>query len=52
MMDVDGTNHIMMDFTDAASVKGVKNGDTITATCQIGGEVGAMMQVTDCVLVK
>jgi hypothetical protein len=52
MMDVDGKNHIMMDFTDAASIKDVKAGDTITATCQIGGEMDTMMQVSDCVLVK
>ena len=52
IMDVDGKNKIMMDFPDAASVKGIKAGDTITATCKIGGESGAMMQVTDCVLAK
>ena len=52
IMDVDGKNIIMMDFTDAASVKAVKSGDTITATCKIGGENGAMMQATDCVLAK
>jgi hypothetical protein len=51
-MDVDGKNIIMMGFTDAASIKGIKAGDTITATCKIGGESGAMMQVTDCVLAK
>jgi hypothetical protein len=52
IMDVDGKNHIMMDFTDEASIKGMKAGDTITATCQIGGEMDTMMQVSDCVLVK
>lgn len=52
VMDVDGKNHIMMDFTDEASIKGMKAGDTVTATCQIGGEMDTMMQVTDCVLVK
>jgi hypothetical protein len=30
----------------------MKAGDTITATCQIGGENGKMMQVTDCALAK
>ena len=52
IMDVDGKNMIMMDFKDAAAVKNVKAGDTITATCKIGGESGAMMQVSDCDLVK
>jgi hypothetical protein len=52
IMDVDGNNMIMMDFKDAASVKNVKSGDTITATCKIGGESGRMMQVNDCVLAK
>jgi hypothetical protein len=49
-MDVDGTNMIMMSFTDPP--KGIKAGDTITATCKIGGESGKMMQVTDCVMAK
>jgi hypothetical protein len=52
IMDVDGKNMIMMDFKDAAAVKAVKAGDTITATCKIGGESGAMMQVNDCELAK
>ncbi len=51
-MDVDGKNRILMDFKDPASVKSVKSGDTVKATCQIAGEVGDLMQVNDCVLAK
>ena len=50
IMDVDGKNHIMLEFTEAP--KGMKAGDTVTVTCKIGGESGSMMQVTDCVLAK
>jgi hypothetical protein len=50
IMDVDGKNMIMMSFTEPP--KGIKAGDTITATCKIGGESGSMMQVNDCVMAK
>lgn len=50
IMDVDGKNMIMMSFTDAP--KDIKSGDSVTVTCKIGGESGAMMQVTDCVKAK
>ena len=50
IMDIDGKNMIMMGFTDPP--KSIKAGDTITATCKIGGESGTMMQVTDCVMAK
>lgn len=50
IMDVDGKNHIMLEFTEAP--KGMKAGDTVAVTCKIGGESGSMMQVNDCVLAK
>ena len=48
LMDVDGKRRIDLKFTDPASVKAVKVGDTITVTCKIGGAVDDLMQVTDC----
>jgi hypothetical protein len=49
-----GANHKMsVDFTDggkAATDKGVKKGDKVTALCQIGGSDGALMMLVDCEL--
>ena len=50
-MDVDGgKTKIDLGFTDPSSVKSknLKVGDSLTVTCKIGGEVDALMQVTDC----
>lgn len=52
IFDVDGKNTIMAGFTDPSVVKGKKAGDSMTVTCKIGGEVDAMMQVTDCTVAK
>lgn len=52
ILDVgDGKSIIMASFADAAKDKiaTVKAGDTVTATCKIGGANGNMVQVTDCV---
>jgi hypothetical protein len=49
-----GANHkLSLGFTDqgkAAKDKGVKQGDKITAQCQIGGSDGTLMMLTDCTL--
>lgn len=49
-----GANHKMsLGFADegkAAKDKGVKQGDKITAQCQIGGSDGTLMMLTDCAL--
>jgi hypothetical protein len=47
-MELDGGRHIELGYTDAAKAKAVKNGDTVTVTCKIGGAVDKMMQVMDC----
>ncbi len=52
IFDVDGKNTIMAGFTDPAVAKSAKAGDSLTVTCKIGGEVDAMMQVTDCTVAK
>jgi hypothetical protein len=51
-VDVDGKNHITLDYTDVNQAKAVKDGDTVTVTCKIGGEMGTTMMVTDCVAAK
>ena len=48
-VDIDGKHKMSTKFTDAASVKDVKVGDTVTATCKIGGADDKIMMVTDCV---
>jgi hypothetical protein len=49
-----GNNHkITLGFADdgkAATAKGVKQGDKLTAQCKIGGSDGNMMMLTDCTL--
>jgi hypothetical protein len=49
-----GANHKMsLGFTDdgkAATSKGVKKGDKITAQCQIGGSDGNLMMLVECAL--
>jgi hypothetical protein len=49
-----GANHKMsLGFTDdgkAATSKGVKKGDRITAQCQVGGSDGNLMMLIECAL--
>jgi hypothetical protein len=49
-----GANHKMsLGFTDngkAVTDKGVKQGDKVTAQCQIGGSDGNLMMLTECAL--
>ena len=47
--DIDGTHKMSAKFTDPASVKTAKVGDTMTVTCKIGGADDKIMMVTDCV---
>lgn len=52
---LDGGNghHVSLGFKDngaAASKKGVKAGDQVTAQCSVGGSDGKMMMLIDCAL--
>jgi hypothetical protein len=47
-MELDGGKHISLDYTDVGKAKAVKDGDTITVTCKIGGADGKLMMVNDC----
>ncbi len=51
-IDIDGKNHMSVDYTDVTQAKAVKDGDTITVTCKIGGASGNLMMVTDCATAK
>jgi len=53
MLDAGGTHKMSVGFTDkgaAASKKGVKAGDSLTATCKVGGSDGNLMMLIDCAL--
>jgi hypothetical protein len=50
MMDVDGRNIISLGFLDPRQAMGLKQGESLTVTCKMGGASGALMMVTDCVL--
>jgi hypothetical protein len=45
---LDGNKHISLDYTDVAKAKTVKDGDTITVTCKVGGAMDNLMMLTDC----
>jgi len=47
-MELDGGRHIDLAYTDVAKAKAVKDGDTVTVTCKIGGAMDKLMQVLDC----
>ncbi len=47
-MMLDGNKHISLDYTDVAKAKAVKDGDTITVTCKVGGAMDNLMMLTDC----
>jgi hypothetical protein len=52
-LDAGNNHHVTLGFKDngaAASKKGVKAGDSVSASCQVGGSDGKMMMLTDCVL--
>jgi hypothetical protein len=51
-IDIDGKNHMTLDYTDVAQAKAVKDGDTVNVTCKIGGASGTLMMVTDCAAAK
>lgn len=51
-IDIDGKNHMSLDYTDVAQAKAVKDGDTVTVRCKIGGASGNMMMVLDCANAK
>ena len=51
-IDIDGKNHMSLEYTDVAQAKAVKDGDTVTVSCKIGGASGTMMMVLDCVNAK
>ena len=51
-IDIDGKNHMSLDYTDVNAAKAVKDGDTVTVTCKIGGASGTLMMVTDCAPAK
>lgn len=51
-IDIDGKNHMSVDYTDVSAAKAVKDGDTINVTCKIGGASGTLMMVTDCAPAK
>jgi hypothetical protein len=45
---LDGAKHISLDYTDVAKAKTVKDGDTVTVTCKVGGAMDNLMMLTDC----
>ncbi len=45
---LDGNKHISLDYTDMAKAKTVKDGDTVTVTCKVGGAMDNLMMLTDC----
>jgi hypothetical protein len=52
-LDAADGNWVSLSFTDsgkAAKDKGVKQGDTVTAKCQVGGASGKYIMNTDCVM--
>jgi hypothetical protein len=51
-IDIDGKNHMSLDYKDVAQAKAVKDGDTVTVTCKIGGASGTLMMMLDCANAK
>ena len=52
-LDAGNNKKLSLGFADdgkAAKDKGVKQGDKVTAQCQIGGSDGNLMMLTDCTL--
>jgi hypothetical protein len=49
-VDIDGKNHMALDYTDVAKAKAIKDGDTVNVSCKIGGADANshMMMMTDC----
>ena len=47
-IELDGGRHIDLGYKDVEKAKAVKDGDTVTVTCQVGGAMDKLMQVIDC----
>jgi hypothetical protein len=45
---LDGNKHISLDYTDVAKAKAIKDGDTVTATCKVGGAMDNLMMLIEC----
>jgi len=45
---LDGAKHISLDYTDVAKAKAIKDGDTVTATCKVGGAMDNLMMLIEC----
>jgi hypothetical protein len=52
-LDGGAGHHVSLGFTDngaAASKKGVKAGDQVSASCKVGGSDGKLMMLIDCAI--
>jgi hypothetical protein len=52
-LDAGNSHHVSLGFKDqgaAASKKGIKAGDQVSAQCSVGGSDGKMMMLIDCAL--
>jgi hypothetical protein len=47
-IELAGGKHISLDYTDVAKAKAIKDGDTVTATCQVGGAMDNLMMLIEC----
>jgi hypothetical protein len=45
---LEGNKHISLDYTDVAKAKAIKDGDTVTATCKVGGAMDNLMMLIEC----
>lgn len=43
-----GAKHITLDYTDVEKAKAIKDGDTVTATCKVGGAMDNLMMLIEC----
>ncbi len=47
-VELAGGKHISLDYTDVAKAKAIKDGDTVTATCKVGGAMDNLMMLIEC----
>lgn len=47
-VELAGGKHISLDYTDVEKAKGIKDGDTVTATCKVGGAMDNLMMLIEC----
>jgi hypothetical protein len=47
-IELAGGKHISLDYTDVTKAKAIKDGDTVTATCQVGGAMDNLMMLIEC----